>query len=159
MSNPADPPDAPQPTSQAADHYRKLIAMYYAAPCNQALPGLEMSIGEGTAAVAFDAAHEHQHSAGGMHGSYYFKLMDDACFFACNAIVPDVFVLTASFHVELFRPLGTGRVRAEGRVTKPGRTVLFAESILYGPDGKELGRGTGTFAHSPIALTSVPSYA
>lgn len=144
------PPDEP---------YKNLIAMYYAAPCNKVLPGLSMTIGEGTATVGFDAALEHQHSAGGMHGSYYFKLMDDACFFACNSIVMDVFVLTASFHVELFRPLATGRVKAEGRVTKPGRALLFAESILYGPDGKELGRGTGTFARSPIALASVTSYA
>ena len=37
--------------------------------------------------------------------------------------------------------------------------LMFAESVLYGPDGRELGRGNGTFARSKIALGSVDTYA
>jgi uncharacterized protein (TIGR00369 family) len=139
-------------------HFRRLEVMYAAAPCNQHLPGLDLHVSDGTAEVGFDAAVEHQHAAGGMHGSYYFKLMDDAAFFACNSQVTDVFVLTVSFHIELHRPVGVGRVKAVGRVTKPGRSVLFAEAVLFGPNGEALGRGSGTFARSPIALESVESY-
>ena len=140
-------------------HYRKLERMYLGAPCNQGLDELRLEIAEGTAVASFVTGRAQQHALGAMHGAYYFKMMDDAAFFAVSSIVFDVFVLTASFNVELFRPVGEGRVECRGRVTKPGSTILFAESTLIGPDGKELGRGSGTFAKSQAPLASAPGYA
>jgi acyl-coenzyme A thioesterase PaaI-like protein len=37
----------------------------------------------------------HHHSIHAVHGSVYFKALDDAAFFAVNSLVEDVFVLTA----------------------------------------------------------------
>jgi uncharacterized protein (TIGR00369 family) len=141
------------------EHYDKLRRMYLAAPCNQTYAALEMTISEGRARVEFRTGQKEQHAAGGMHGSYYFKLLDDAAFFAASSLVPDVFVLTANFTVSLLRPIAQGRVYAEGRVVKPGENLYFAESVLYGPTGKELGRGSGSFARSKVSLASVKTYA
>lgn len=43
-----------------------------------------------------------------VHGPVYFRALDDAGFFAVNSLVEDVFVLTASFNVNLFRPMKSG---------------------------------------------------
>jgi acyl-coenzyme A thioesterase PaaI-like protein len=45
----------------------------------------------------------------------YFKLLDDAAFFAVNSVVRDVFVLTVSFNIYLTRPVSAGELKASGR--------------------------------------------
>jgi len=125
--------------------------MYHRAPCNQAhQPRLQVS--DGVATVSMDVAPDMHHAAGAVHGAFYFKLLDDAAFFAANSVVGDAWVLTASLHVELLRPVVGGTLRAEGRVVKAGRTLLFAESSLFDGEGILLARGTGTFARSRIPL-------
>ena len=141
------------------DHYAKLRNMYLSAPSNQPYEGLNIDIREGEATVRVQAVEAMHHAAGAVHGSFYFKLLDDAAFFACNALVPDVFVLTASFNIELHRPVSAGVLRAEGRVTKPGRTILFAASELFDEAGARVGCGSGTFARSKVPLHEVSSYA
>jgi acyl-coenzyme A thioesterase PaaI-like protein len=52
-----------------------------------------------------------------------------------------------------------GPVRAEGRWISGRRRVLVAESRLIDADGEEIGRGTGTFQRSRIALSGLAGYA
>ena len=118
-----------------------------------------MAIDKGIAKVEFRSTPNLQHALDAMHGSYYFKLLDDACFFAANSIEPDFFVLTANFNISLYRPVQAGIVRAEGRVTKAGATLIFAEASAVDEQGRELARGTGTFARAKARLADVPSYA
>jgi uncharacterized protein (TIGR00369 family) len=133
------------------DHHRNLERQYHSAPCNQQhLPRLE--VGDGIATVVMNAAPDMHHAVGAVHGAFYFKLLDDAAYFAANSVVEDVFVLTASLHVELLRPVVTGTLRAEGRVVKAGRTLIFAESNLFDADDNHLARGSGTFARSQLPL-------
>jgi acyl-coenzyme A thioesterase PaaI-like protein len=50
-------------------------------------------------------------------------------------------------------------VIAEGRWISGRKRVLVAESRLIDDEGEEIGRGTGTFMRSRIALSSLPGYA
>jgi uncharacterized protein (TIGR00369 family) len=93
-----------------------------------------------------------------MHGSVYFKMLDDAAFFAANSQVEDVFVLTASFNLYFLRPVSEGRIRSEGRVTSRSRRLILAEARLEDDRGRELARGSGTFMPSQIALTAELGY-
>ena len=52
-----------------------------------------------------------------------------------------------------------GKVRAEGRWISGRRRVLVAESRLVDSEGEEIGRGTGTFMRSRIALSGLDGYA
>ena len=117
-----------------------------------------LTIAEGKAELILGTHQGMHHAAGAVHGAIYFKLLDDSAFFAANSLVPDVFVLTASFTVEFFRPVVSGALRAVGEVTKPGRNMIFASSHLYDTGGNEIGRGTGIFARSKIALTPDVGY-
>ena len=74
------------------DHYRRLERMYVSAPANEYFKP-EIRIAEGAAEVEVAVRPDFFHAASAVHGSVYFKLLDDATFFAASSLVHDVFVL------------------------------------------------------------------
>jgi uncharacterized protein (TIGR00369 family) len=88
------------------------------------------------------------HTAGAVHGSHYFKVLDDAAFFAVASIVEDNFVLTASFNMYFERPVSEGTLSGVGTVVQQTRRLFLAESRLLDDRGRELARGSGTFMRS-----------
>ena len=140
-----------------SDHHRRLERMYLSAPVNDLYsPAIEVS--EGAAVVTFEARREHFHAAGSLHGSVYFKGLDDAAFFAVSSLVRDVFVLTASFTVYLTRPVTGGTLRAEGRVVSRSQSLFVAEAVLRVAPDREVARGSGTFMRSRVPLSDVLGY-
>lgn len=140
-------------------HFRALEALYASAPINRLFPSRLIVEREGATRIESSVDPGHFHGAGAAHGAVYFKLLDDAAFFAAASLVTDVFVLTANFTLLLTRPLPAGALVAEGRWLNGRRRTLFAESRLYGPDGEEVARGSGTFMRSRIRLADLPNYA
>lgn len=139
------------------EHWLRLTRMYEQAPCNAHVrPSL--AIGQGEAELRIAVRPEFFHAAGAVHGSYYFKALDDAAFFAANSLVEDVFLLTASFTTQLLRPVTDGWLVARGRVVRAGRAMIFAESVLTDEAGVELARGTGVFARSQVKLEDQIGY-
>ena len=139
-----------------SEHYRKLERMYLAAPVNELyLPTIAIS--EGRATVEFEVREQFFHAAHALHGSVYFKALDDSAFFAAASVVPDRFVVTVSFTVYLTRPVTGGALRAEGQVTSQTTNLLVAESVLYNGD-REVARGSGTFMPSKVALNTALGY-
>jgi uncharacterized protein (TIGR00369 family) len=101
---------------------------------------------------------DHYHAAGALHGTAYFKMLDDAAFYAVNSMVTDRFVLTTAFNLLFTRPLKAGPVIAEGRWISGRKRVFVGDARLIDADGEEAARGTGTFMRSQIALSSLPGY-
>jgi uncharacterized protein (TIGR00369 family) len=133
------------------EHWRRLERMYLGAPVNQYFdPGIE--IADGRATITILVREDFHHAAGAMHGSVYFKALDDAAFFVANSRVEDVIVLTASFHLDFFRPVSAGTVHAAGALVYEGRRMLTAEAVLKAEGGKVLARGSGTFLRSSLPL-------
>ena len=85
-------------------------------------------------------------------------MLDDAAFYAANTLATDRFLLTTSFNLHFTKPVRGGRVVAEGRWVSGRRRVFVAESRLVDAEGEEVGRGTGTFMRSRIALSGLPGY-
>ncbi|WP_275099391.1 PaaI family thioesterase [Sedimenticola hydrogenitrophicus] len=139
-------------------HYHALQRMYLAAPINQ-LYQPEITVAEGWAEVTIELREEYHHSAGAVHGSVYFKMLDDAAFFAASSLEPELFVLTASFTTYLIRPIVSGEMRAVGRVVSQTRTQFIAESIAYNARGQELARGNGIFVKGKHRLDEALGYA
>lgn len=161
MSSTATPPEGRvEPTvSGAALHWRALERLYASAPVNQLFASNLEITGEGSSRIAFSVEERHHHAAGAAHGTIYFKMLDDAAFYAANTLVTDRFLLTTSFNLHFSRPVRAGAVVAEGRWISGRRRVLVAESRLVDAEGEEIGRGTGTFMRSRISLSSLPGYA
>ena len=159
MADDTSPSSALQPSEGAASHHRALERLYRSAPVNT-LFASELAIeGEGRARITFDITEGVFHAAGAAHGTIYFKMLDDAAFYAANTLVTDRFLLTTSFNLHFTKPVRTGRVVAEGRWISGRRRVFVAESRLVDAEGDEIGRGTGTFMRSRIALSGLPGYA
>ncbi len=143
----------------AALHWRALEGLYASAPINQLFASSLTITGEGASRIAFTVEPQHYHAAGAAHGTIYFKMLDDAAFYAANTLVTDRFLLTTAFNLHFSRSIKKGPVIAEGRWVSGRRRVLVAESRLIDADAEEIGRGTGTFMRSRIALSSLPGYA
>jgi uncharacterized protein (TIGR00369 family) len=142
----------------ASAHFRALESLYAAAPINRLFASTLQIDGEGEARIRFDVDERHFHAAGAVHGMAYFKMLDDAAFYAANSLVTDRFLLTTAFNLWFTRPLNAGPVLAEGRWISGRRRVFVAESRLVDAHGQEVARGTGTFMRSKIALSTLPGY-
>ena len=133
------------------EHHRRLERMYMAAPANEYFRP-EIRIDEGTAEVQLTARPDFFHAASAVHGSVYFKLLDDATFFAASSLVRDVFVLTASFNIYFLRPVSSGVMTARGTVVSRSTRLLIGEGVLVDDEGREIARGSGTFMPSRVQL-------
>ena len=141
------------------EHYRKLERMYLTSKGNTAYyETMTLNISHKKTELTLDISDKYFHALGAIHGSVYFKMLDDAAFFAVNSIVEDAFVLTTSFNINLLRPVSAGKLRAVGQVRFSSRQLFVAEATLYNEAGKEVAFGTGNFAKSKVALSAEIGY-
>ena len=147
-----------EPNSGAEGHWRALERLYSSAPVNSKFASSLEVTGEGSARITFDIAEDVFHAAGAAHGTVYFKMLDDAAFYAANTLVTDRFLLTTSFNLHFTKPVRDGTIVAEGRWVSGRRRVFVAQSRLVDAEGDEIGRGTGTFMKSRIPLSGLPGY-
>lgn len=152
-------PDPAPPASGAALHWRALERLYASAPVNRLFESRLDIVEDGRARIVFTVDERCYHAAGAAHGTIYFKMLDDAAFYAANTLVTDRFLLTTSFNLHFTKPVRHGEVIAEGRWVSGRRRVFVAESRLIDAEGEEIGRGTGTFMRSRMALSSLDGYA
>ena len=148
----------PEADAGAAAHYRALESLYRHAPVNGLFESRLEIVEKGFARIRFEVSETLFHAAGAAHGTLYFKMMDDAAFYACNSLVTDRFLLTTAFNLLFTRPLRAGAVTAEGRWTSGKRRVLVGEARLIDSEGDLAASGTGTFMRSHIPLSGLPGY-
>ncbi len=142
----------------ATAHFRALEALYASAPINNLFTSRLEITGEGRSTIVFRIDEGVHHAAGASHGTIYFKMLDDAAFYAANSLVTDRFLLTTGFNLHFTKPIKSGEVTAHGRWISGRRRVFVAEASLVDEEGDEIGRGTGTFMRSHIPLAGLPGY-
>ena len=145
-------------------HHRRCAKMYRNAPVNATERfGSRVKLAHRKAVVTMPAKTEYSHSAHALHGVNYFKMLDDACFFAAQSTNSSNFVVTTSFTTYITRPVVASNeishLISEGVVTSASKSLVLAEAVMRLPDGTEVGRGSGTFMpHPKFALPSIPMY-
>ncbi len=146
------------PETGAEAHLRALEGLYRSAPVN-ALFESRLDLPEtGRSEIRFMVGKESYHAAGAAHGTLYFKMMDDAAFYAANSMVTDRFLLTTAFNLFFTKPMRIGEAVAEGRWISGKRRVFVAEARIIDSTGEECARGTGTFLRSSISLSGLAGY-
>lgn len=141
----------------ADEHFRKLERMFHAAPINRFFEPV-LRVSEGKAEITVPIKPDFFHAANAVHGSVYFKALDDAAFFAANSLVSDVFVLTVTYTVYLTRPISEGAMRATGRVVHRSKSLIIADAELLDSSDRQIARGSGTFMRSQIPLSPAIGY-
>ena len=122
---------------RAAAHFRALESLYRHAPGQRPVRiDASRSCEEGFARIRFEVREQLFHAAGAAHGTLYFKMMDDAAFYACNSLVSDRFLLTTAFNLNFTRPLRAGPAVAEGRWVSGRRRVFVGEARLIDVGGR-----------------------
>lgn len=140
------------------DHFSSLNNMYMAAPINTIYKPT-ISLAEGEAVIKMQVDEQFHHSGGSMHGSVYFKNLDDAAYFAASTLEKEFFVVTTSFTTYMTRPISQGEICAKGRVVNRNSSQYIVEAILYDEQDRELGRGNGIIVPSKMRLADVAAYA
>ena len=138
-------------------HFTALENMYLAAPINKIYKP-RIVVGEGCSDIEIDISETFYHAAGAVHGSVYFKMLDDAAFFAANSIEKEVFVLTTSFTIYLTKPVTFGIIKAVGKVVNRTKSQFISESIAYNSDNTEIARGSGVFVRGKFKLSEALGY-
>ncbi|MBX3056219.1 MAG: PaaI family thioesterase [Anaerolineae bacterium] len=136
-------------------HFNRLRWIYRTNPCNQHYT-TQIDISEGRAEIVLPIRSDYLHGGGVVHGSVYFKLLDDAGTFAVSSLVKDFAILTASFNIYFTRPVAAGEIRAVGRVVHESRRLFIAEAEAVDGDGRVLARGSGSYMRSTIPLPPPP---
>ena len=122
------------------------------------VPDPTIDVSEGQAVIEMELSARYHHSAGAVLGSVYFKMLDDAAFFAANSLEEEFFVLTTSFTTYITRPVSSGRLRAIGKVVNSNKSQFIAESVVYDSNGIEVGRGSGVFIRGKFPLGKALGY-
>jgi uncharacterized protein (TIGR00369 family) len=138
-------------------HFEKLARMYLNANTNRYYSPL-ITIQKGKAEIEIQIKEDFFQSAGIVHGSVYFKLLDDSAYFASNSLVMDVHLVTVSFNVYFLRPLNSGIMKGIGTVSHQSNRLIIAESKVFDHRGKVAAQGTGTFMKTTIALDEKAGY-
>ena len=139
-------------------HLRALERLYAAAPINRLFESRIALPEAGRSEIRFAVGGDSFHAAGAAHGTLYFKMLDDAAFYAANGLITDRFLLTTAFNLHFTKPMKDGEAVAEGRWISGKRRVFVAEARITDASGDECARGTGTFLRSHIALAGLAGY-
>lgn len=140
-------------------HLAGLERLYQQAAINRLFDSRLTLPERGRSLIRFAVTPGLFHAAGAAHGTVYFKMLDDAAFYAANSMVEEHFVLTTQFNLFLTRPVGAEPLSAEGAWVSGTRRVLIAEARLLDGERREVARGQGTFMRSRIRLADLPGYA
>ena len=141
-----------------SNHYHKLENLYNHHPLNSFYQA-RISISHKYSEIILPIKPEFHHAASAVHGSVYWKMLDDSAFFAVNSVVEGVFVLTASFTIYLTQPVSSGVLKAVGKLVYESKgSQLLAESILFNDRGEEIARGNGVYIRSKVALSPEIGY-
>ncbi|MGB6035486.1 MAG: PaaI family thioesterase [Cryomorphaceae bacterium] len=134
-------------------HFQKLEDVYHSAKINR-IPfrGMTLKVSEEAAELTYPVSSDFFHKMEALHGSVYFKMLDDAAYFAVNSIVPEYFVVTTSFSIDLLRPVTGGTLTAKGTVSFSSKNLWVGEAVLLNERGRKIAIGKGRFAKSRFTL-------
>ena len=136
------------------NHLKNLIKIYSIAPINKFYkPKMSLSLGEST--IEIKIRRKFFHTGQSVHGSVYFKMLDDAAYFASQTHEKEFFLYTVNFEVNFLKAVSKNVIISKGKLLKKGSNKLISESMLYSSNGEEIGFGKGIFVKSNILLKNL----
>ena len=100
---------------------------------------------EGRAVLEMDCGPQHRHNGGVVQGGIITALADASMGMALmTAQTVGKSNTTIELKINFLRPHVAGILRAEGRVVKTGRTVLYSDSVVTNSEGKIVAKATSS---------------
>ena len=111
---------------------RKIRASFAAQSMMQTLGSEIVQIAPGHVSIAAPILPGSKQQQGFGHAALTFALGDTAAGYAALSVMPEeTEVLTAEIKINLLAPAAGNRLRAEGRVVKPGRRLVVVQADVY----------------------------
>ena len=139
-------------------HLKKLENLFLSANIQQLFPGIHIEISTEATTINWPVAESHFHGGNALHGASYFKLLDDAAYFAAAAKHDTHFLVTATYSIKFLKPIHSGLITATGIVTHSSGKRCSSESRLYNEQGELLAEGSGIFVPTTTLWTSLSGY-
>ena len=106
----------------------------------------------GTIRMCFDIGEDLSNPNGTVQGGIVAAMLDDAAAYAAIAFARrKIFVPTLEMKVSFFAGARAGRLYAEGRCVKFGKSIAYMEADLLDEDGRLLARLSATGAPRDLA--------
>jgi uncharacterized protein (TIGR00369 family) len=114
---------------------------------------LSMTIRElaiGFAVVELNVDREHLQAFGYVHGGVYASAIDTAAFWSAFCDLDEgTGITTVDLKVNYLAPVQTGKLTAEGKRIKIGKTLGLAEATVTDAQGRIVAHGTSTLIVMP----------
>ena len=155
------PPDAGSARRGARRICARSKSLYDSAPINRLFES-RLDAGRRPGAVADRASRSIRsafHAAGAAHGTLYFKMLDDAAFYAANGLVTDRFLLTTAFNLHFTKPMRDGPMRRRGALDQrqaAGVRRRSADRRCRGRGMRPRDRHLPALAHRPVRPRRLP---
>ncbi len=95
-----------------------------------------------------DIEPKHTNRSAMLHGGIHAILLDSACGFAASRALSDdgnQLIVTLSLTTNYLAAAKKGRITATGRVTRAGRSIVYAAGEVRNEAGELLATGNGVF--------------
>lgn len=139
-------------------HYQNLERMFHVAPIQKIFSGARMQVSEGKSIYNLNVSKDYFHAADALHGTVYFKLLDDAAYFAAASKEQTFFLLTKSYNIQFIRPVEVDQLIAVGELVSQKGNVFVAKSSITNSQGKIVATGEGIFVKSKKLLSDQQGY-
>ena len=137
-------------------HYKNLEKIYLKANLNQEIySNTEIIVSKNYSEIKMPIKKDYFHALEAIHGSVYFKMLDDAAFFAAQSVVEDYMLLTASFNITFKMPVLNGYIKSTGTLCSISQKEFTAESKMYNSKNELVAFGNGIFKKSKISIYSI----
>lgn len=134
-------------------HYTFLENLYKQGNINEThFPDAEITVASEKAQISCTINEQWHHAKGSMHGAIFFKMLDDAAYFAAASVEKDKFLVTKSYALDFIRPHVDGKITAEGTLQSRTDQEYIASAVLKNEQGKIIGKGQGVFVKSKLDL-------
>ena len=134
-------------------HFKKLEKTYLNTNLNKVIySNTEIIISKNYSEIKMPINEVYFHALNAIHGSVYFKMLDDAAFFAAQSVVEDYMLLTASFNITFKMPVTNGWIKSIGKLLSVSEKEFNAEAKMYNSKNEIVAFCNGVFKKSKISL-------
>jgi uncharacterized protein (TIGR00369 family) len=127
------------------DHLKQKLGDVKLAPVMELIGFRLTEIQEGTATVEFEAGPQHANPMGTLHGGILCDIADAAMGLAyASSLAEGESFTTLELKINFLKPIWSGKLIAQGRIAKSGRTIGLVECDVLDDQSRLVARASST---------------
>jgi uncharacterized protein (TIGR00369 family) len=132
------------------EYIKELQAIVGEAPYPRHMAMRLTEMDAGLATIELELSTVHLQPFGLVHGGVIATMIDTATFWAVFMGIPeDAGLVNVDLKLNYLRSVTKGRLRAEGRSIREGKTICYSEARVYDDLGSLIAHGTSTLMVLP----------